>query len=204
MALIDFYGRTLQLGIRSSDGNALGGRGNAGRDRAPVHFRPQGILPGAGYRRDPGRFRSAAKCFLRRDGGAAAGAGARHLARSGGGEPFVLHRHRRHNTTLNSGRIQINLKPLEERHVSASDVIRRLQPASRQVEGITLFMQPVQDLTVEDRREPHPVSVQPRRCGRRGIESLGATLCRKAAILAGTARRRQRPAGQRAAGSSGD
>ena len=55
------------------------------------------------------------------------------------------------NTTLNSGRIQINLKPLEERKISASDVIRRLQPELAKVEGITLFMQPVQDLTVEDR-----------------------------------------------------
>ena len=55
------------------------------------------------------------------------------------------------NTTPNSGRIQINLKPLEERRVSASDIIRRLQPRLAQVSGITLFMQPVQDLTVEDR-----------------------------------------------------
>ncbi len=55
------------------------------------------------------------------------------------------------NTTLNSGRIQINLKPLEERKISASDVIRRLQPELASVPGITLFMQPVQDITVEDR-----------------------------------------------------
>jgi multidrug efflux pump len=55
------------------------------------------------------------------------------------------------NTTLNSGRIQINLKPLEERKISASDVIRRLQPELAAVPGITLFMQPVQDITVEDR-----------------------------------------------------
>ena len=55
------------------------------------------------------------------------------------------------NTTQNSGRIQINLKPLEERRVSASDVIRRLQSRVEKVEGIKLFMQPVQDLTVEDR-----------------------------------------------------
>ena len=55
------------------------------------------------------------------------------------------------NTTINSGRIQINLKPLEDRRVSASDVIRRLQPQLAAVHGITLFMQPVQDLTVEDR-----------------------------------------------------
>ncbi len=55
------------------------------------------------------------------------------------------------NTTLNTGRIQINLKPLEERKISASDVIRRLQPELEKVAGITLYMQPVQDLTVEDR-----------------------------------------------------
>ncbi len=55
------------------------------------------------------------------------------------------------NTTLNSGRIQINLKPLDERKISASDVIRRLQPELDKVDGITLYMQPVQDLTVEDR-----------------------------------------------------
>ncbi len=55
------------------------------------------------------------------------------------------------NTTLNSGRIQINLKPLEERHESATDVIRRLQPKLAEVDGITLFLQPVQDLTVETR-----------------------------------------------------
>ena len=56
------------------------------------------------------------------------------------------------NTTMNSGRIQITLKPLEQRAgVSAVDVIRRLEPKLQQVAGIELFMQPVQDLTVEDR-----------------------------------------------------
>jgi multidrug efflux pump len=55
------------------------------------------------------------------------------------------------NTTMNSGRIQINLKPLSERKASASEIIRRLQPELAKVEGITLFLQPVQDLTVEDR-----------------------------------------------------
>ncbi len=55
------------------------------------------------------------------------------------------------NTTLNSGRIQINLKPLDVRGINASDVIRRLQPTLAKIDGITLYMQPVQDLTVEDR-----------------------------------------------------
>jgi multidrug efflux pump len=53
------------------------------------------------------------------------------------------------NATLNSGRLQINLKPLRQRQGDASAVIRRLQPALAKVEGITLFMQPVQDLSVE-------------------------------------------------------
>src|SRR5438876_5333962 len=55
------------------------------------------------------------------------------------------------NTTLNSGRIQINLKPLAERKISASDVIRRLQPELAKIDGVSLFLQPIQDLTVEDR-----------------------------------------------------
>jgi multidrug efflux pump len=55
------------------------------------------------------------------------------------------------NATPNSGRIQINLKPRDERSDDASAIIRRLQPALAKVDGITLYMQPVQDLTVEDR-----------------------------------------------------
>jgi multidrug efflux pump len=55
------------------------------------------------------------------------------------------------NTTLNSGRIQITLKPLDERKISATEVIQRLQPKISGIEGIQLFLQPLQDLTVEDR-----------------------------------------------------
>ena len=55
------------------------------------------------------------------------------------------------NTTLNSGRVLINLKPLALRGVSASEVIRRLQARLARVPGIRLYMQPVQDLTIEDR-----------------------------------------------------
>ncbi len=55
------------------------------------------------------------------------------------------------NTTLNSGRIQINLKPLDQRKLSAMEIISRLQPKLAQVAGISLYMQPVQDLTVDDR-----------------------------------------------------
>jgi multidrug efflux pump len=55
------------------------------------------------------------------------------------------------NPTLNTGRIQINLKPASERGIDSSTVIRRLQPLVDRVAGIGLFMQPVQDLTVETR-----------------------------------------------------
>jgi multidrug efflux pump len=54
------------------------------------------------------------------------------------------------NTTLNSGRIQINLKDLKDRGMSATEVIDRLSPKLEKVAGIKLYMQPVQDLTVDD------------------------------------------------------
>ncbi|TMG94158.1 MAG: multidrug transporter subunit MdtC, partial [Betaproteobacteria bacterium] len=55
------------------------------------------------------------------------------------------------NSTLNSGRMLINLKPLAKRSARAEEVIRNLQTRLADVEGITLYMQPVQDLTIEDR-----------------------------------------------------
>jgi multidrug efflux pump len=55
------------------------------------------------------------------------------------------------NTTLNSGRIQINLKDPAIRGLTASQVIRRLDRNLGKVPGIQLYMQPVQDLTVDDR-----------------------------------------------------
>ncbi|MDT8281862.1 MAG: efflux RND transporter permease subunit, partial [Gammaproteobacteria bacterium] len=53
------------------------------------------------------------------------------------------------NSTLNSGRFLINLKPLSQRDAGASEVIRRLGIALSEVKGIKLYMQPVQDLTIE-------------------------------------------------------
>ena len=55
------------------------------------------------------------------------------------------------NITINSGRMSINLKPLGDRKINASDVIRRLQTKLEDVQGIQLFMQPVQNITVDDR-----------------------------------------------------
>jgi multidrug efflux pump len=53
------------------------------------------------------------------------------------------------NPTLNTGRITINLRPLEERSVRAPEIIRRLQQRAANIAGITLYMQPVQDITID-------------------------------------------------------
>src|SRR5207253_4029714 len=53
------------------------------------------------------------------------------------------------NSTLNTGRFLINLKPRDERRISASDLIRRLERETQDVAGISLYMQPVQDLTID-------------------------------------------------------
>ncbi|MFC6338730.1 MdtB/MuxB family multidrug efflux RND transporter permease subunit [Pseudomonas sp. CCM 7891] len=55
------------------------------------------------------------------------------------------------NATLNSGRLLINLKPHSQRDLSAAQIITRLQPKLDKLVGIRLYMQPVQDLTIEDR-----------------------------------------------------
>ncbi|MGC1676801.1 MAG: MdtB/MuxB family multidrug efflux RND transporter permease subunit [Candidatus Binataceae bacterium] len=55
------------------------------------------------------------------------------------------------NTTINSGRFLINLKPEDQRSETISQVIASLQKVTSQIQGIDLYLQPVQDLTVEDR-----------------------------------------------------
>ncbi|HIV73161.1 MAG TPA: efflux RND transporter permease subunit [Candidatus Aquabacterium excrementipullorum] len=55
------------------------------------------------------------------------------------------------NATLNTGRMQITLKPFEERTSSATEIVHRLAESTAQVPGIRAYMQPVQDLTIEDR-----------------------------------------------------
>ncbi|AOE40052.1 multidrug transporter subunit MdtC [Pantoea agglomerans] len=58
------------------------------------------------------------------------------------------------NTSLNSGRLQINLKPFGSRDVKADEVIKQLQQATADVAGIRLYLQPAQDLTVNDQVSP--------------------------------------------------
>ena len=71
-----------QLGARSPAADAAGGGRHAGADGVSLYRHPQGLFPGAGYRPDPGHFRSAAIHFLRRHGRAPAGAGRRDPART--------------------------------------------------------------------------------------------------------------------------
>ena len=139
------------VGAAAPDAYLARGRGNAGRHRDSLHYDSQGIFPDPGHGRHSGSLGSRANHFLPGDVGAAAGPGEDDSEGSGGGSLSSFIGIDGTNTTMNSGRILINLKPLEERNISASDVIRRLQPEIAQVAGITLYMQPVQDLTVEDR-----------------------------------------------------
>jgi multidrug efflux pump len=70
------------------------------------------------------------------------------------------------NTTLNSGRMSINLKPLGQRKINASDLIGRLNSRLTQVEGLQLYMEPVQDITVDDvvSRTQYQYALEDRRC----------------------------------------
>src|SRR5260221_6064926 len=66
------------------------------------------------------------------------------------------------NTTLNNGRVFINLKPTSERGADVAQVIQRLQPQIARGQGISLYMQPVQDLTIQDRVSPeqYPLTLE--------------------------------------------
>ena len=104
------------------------------------------------------------------------------------------------NQTLNSGRMLITLKPHEQRTRSAAEVIASLRERLRSVPGHHAL--PPAGAGPDDRgsRQPHAVSVHPRRPRLRPAERVGAEADRPAEQGARTARRRQRPAGSRAAG----
>jgi multidrug efflux pump len=121
----------------------------------------------------------------------------------GGAKPVVLHRRGRRQRHAQQRPLLINLKPHGERDVTASQVINRLQPQLDRLVGIRLFMQPVQDLTIEDRvsRTQYQFSLSRRTpsCSRSGA----ASWCRPCSS-ARSCRRGQRPAGQGPAGVPGD
>ena len=150
-SMIAFYGCTLKVVLEYQTITLLGGAGNAGSDDRALHLYPEGVLSGAGsgviqgisqasqsisYSDMAARQQELARIIL-------ADPAVESLSSFIGADGI--------NTTMNSGRISINLKPLDERHISASDLIRRLQGTLQQVSGIHLYMQPVQDITVDDR-----------------------------------------------------
>ncbi len=108
------------------------------------------------------------------------------------------------NTTLNSGRVLINLKPLDKRDASTVEVIRRLQPELAKVDGITLYMQPVQDLTVDAKVSRTQFQYTLDDPNTDELNIAGAEGDRRAAHPSGTARCEQRPAGQGAQGRACD
>ena len=108
------------------------------------------------------------------------------------------------NTTPNSGRLQINLKSRDERDDDITTIMKRLQQEVAGVEGITLYMQPVQDLTVEDRvsRTQYQFSLED--ADPNELATWTTKMLDQAEDPAGTARCRHRPAEPGRAGQSGD
>ena len=150
--IVGFYGRTVKFVLEAPDRDALRNFRNTRSHAVPLHRRSQRIFPGAGYGRDSGDIGSAGQHFVSMPCRQQQQALAKVILQDKDVESlssFIGVDGT--NTTPNSGRIQINLKARDQRSSDASAIIRRLQPELAKVDGITLYMQPVQDLTVEDR-----------------------------------------------------
>ena len=149
---IAFYGRTRQVRPEASNGDATGYHRHAGAHHLYVHRGAQGLLPGAGHRRHHGHHRRAGEHIVHRD-----------VENGSANWPQAILKDKDvvslssfigvdgTNTTPNSGRIQINLKSRDDRNDDVTTIMKRIQQEVAGVEGITLYMQAVQDLTVEDR-----------------------------------------------------
>ena len=104
------------------------------------------------------------------------------------------------NTTLNAGRLQITLVPLVQRRAGAADVARRLADATRDVPGIALYLQPVQDLTIDDRTAKTQYRYTSELARQRRVVALDCCAARAAAPAAAARAGRERPAGAGPAG----
>ena len=134
------------------------------------------------------------------DGGAPAGARARHPEGSRRREPVVVHRRGRDQHDAEQ-RAHPDQPQAARRAARRRDrIIRRLQPAIEHVEGITLFMQPVQDLTVENRVSRTQYQYTLEDADARELADWAPRLVERLRGLAGAARRGERPAGRRPAG----
>ncbi|MNV49620.1 hypothetical protein D3C71_1415810 [compost metagenome] len=192
------------MGAQAPAADPDGGHWHAGADGVPVHGGAQGLLPGAGHRRHPGHFRSAAIDFLRRHERAPAGTGQGHPGRPGGREPVLLHwrgwRQLDPQQRPVADQPQVAQRPRPERH--ASDC----PPATGT--GQTGRHPPVHAAGAgpDHRRpgQPHAVSVQHVVAGLGAAEPVERASGRGFGRPAGIDRRRQRFAGQGLAGLSGD
>ena len=184
------------------DHHASCGARHAGAHGLSLHHDPQGIFPGAGYGSDSGHFAGSRNDFVCRRWRRSS----RNWPRSFSQDPAVQSLSSfigadGTNTTLNSGRMSINLKPLADRsHISASDVIRRLQSKLQNVQGISLYMQPVQNITVDDRvsRTQYQYTLEDPDANE--LNEWTQPLCRETEKLAAAGGRGDRPADGRAGG----
>jgi multidrug efflux pump len=149
--VITLYGKTLHWVLAHQSLTLLVAGATLLVTSDPVSDYSQGLLSRPRYGRDPWDFRGGSIYLFSGHGRATTSLSQSHSARSGRRELILVYRVDGTNTTINSGRIQINLKPLADRKSDATTVIHRLQPQLARISGITLYMQPVQDLTVEDR-----------------------------------------------------
>jgi multidrug efflux pump len=108
------------------------------------------------------------------------------------------------NVTPNSGRVQINLKPLAERRTDVSTIIRRLQAKGRRPLGHRALHAGGAGPLGRGSRQPHAISVQPRASRSGAARSVVDAAARRTAARAGAAGRRHRSAERRAAGAPGD
>ena len=163
-----------------------------------VHRRAQGLLPGAGHRRAAGDHGGRSVRFVRRDEQASADAGAHHTRRPRCRLRQQLHRHRcaelyaefRPHPDQPEGQARSALRP-------RSQVIQRLQPNVNKIDGIQTFLQPLQDLTVEDRvsRTQYQFSVEDASAAE--LATATDTLVKKFKTLPVHDGRRQRSAAER-------
>ena len=108
------------------------------------------------------------------------------------------------NVTLNSGRFLINLKPHDQRTADVAEVIRRLQRETANVAGIALYMQPVQDLSIETQVSATEYQFTLDNQDLATLQSLDAEGARPPRQSRRDRRRRQRPAAERPRGAGDD
>ncbi len=172
--VIEKYGQTLRWVLKHQTATLVVTVGTLVLTLVFVLDRAQRVFPGAGYGRDPGHFGGAAEYFVCSD----VEERQQELAKVILKDPDVESLSSfigidGTNVTSNSGRIQINLKPRDERKQMQSQIIRRLQPKLNQVPGITLYHAAGAGSDRGGSRQPHAISVQPGRRERQGTRRIG-------------------------------